>query len=152
MEKDPTLSETNTQIADMDAVCRLEQAILQGPQVDLRTEHVLSGGVYARTIHIPAGTVLTGATHKKDHVNVVCGDISVTTDDGVKRITGYHVLPSKAGIKRAGIAHADTIWTTLCKTDLTDIKAIEDDLVEESDRLQNRMQAIEKEQFDLVEG
>lgn len=152
METEPTLSETNTQIADRDAVCRLEQAILQGPQVDLRTEHVLSGGVYARTIHIPAGTVLTGATHKKDHINVVCGDISVTTDDGVKRITGYHVLPSKAGIKRAGIAHADTVWTTLCKTDLTDIEAIEDDLVEESDRLQNRMQAIEKEQFDLVEG
>lgn len=149
---DTESSETDTQIAKLDAVCRLEQAILQGPQIDLRTEHVLSGGVYARTIFIPAGTALTGATHKKDHVNVVCGDISVTTDEGVKRITGYHVLPSKAGIKRAGIAHADTVWTTLCKTDLTDIEDIEDELVEESARLQTRIQAIEKEQFELVEG
>lgn len=120
----------------------LEERILQIPQVDLRTTHALSGGLYARTIYIPAGTVLTGAKHKKDHINVLMGDITVSTDDGMKRLTGYHVLPTQAGAKRAGYAHSDTCWTTICKTELTDIDAIEDELVENSSRLQTRLQAI----------
>lgn len=134
------------------SVDELEAAVLSAPQVDLRTEHVLSGGVYARTIHIPAGTVLTGATHKKDHVNVVFGDITVTTDEGTRRITGYHVLPTKAGSKRAGFAHADTVWTTICETALTDIEAIEDELVEESTRLQTRQAALPGTTFKELEN
>jgi hypothetical protein len=117
---------------------QLEDAILKAPQVDLQTKQALSGKVYARTILIPAGTVLTGATHKKDHINIVCGDITVTTDEGPKRIIGYHVIETKAGSKRAGVAHADTMWTTVCHTELTDSEAIEDELVEESSRLQTR--------------
>jgi len=132
------------------AVKRLEEAILQTPQVDLETQHCLSGGMYARTITIKAGTVLTGATHKTDHVNIVHGDISVTTDAGVKRLTGYHVLPTKAGSKRAGYAHADTMWTTICKTDLVCIEDIEDDLVEESANLQTRVNAIEHTELNEI--
>ena len=124
------------------AVKRLEDEILKAPQVDLETLHCLSGGMYARTITIKEGTVLTGATHKTDHVNIVSGDISVTTDEGVKRFTGYHVLPTKAGSKRAGYAHTDTMWTTVCKTDLVCIEDIEDELVEESANLQTRLNAI----------
>jgi hypothetical protein len=125
------------------SIKRLEEAILQAPQIDLCTQHCLSGGMYARTITIKAGTVLTGATHKTDHINIVSGDISVTTDEGVKRLTGYHVLSTKAGSKRAGYAHADTMWTTVCKTDLACIEDIEDELVEESSNLQTRINAIE---------
>ena len=121
---------------------KLEEAIFDAPQVDLGTQHCLSGGMYARTITIPAGTVLTGATHKTDHINIVYGDITVTTDDGVKRLTGYHVLPTKAGSKRAGFAHKDTMWTTVCKTDLCVIEDIEDELVEESGKLQTRQNVI----------
>lgn len=141
-----------TEVATKASIEQLEQAVLQLPQVDLRTEHVLSGKVYARTIHIPAGTVLTGATHKHDHVNVVCGDITVTTDDGPLRLTGYHVIPTKAGSKRAGIAHADTVWTTLCHTELTDYEAIEDELVEESTRLQTRIGALEATTYQELEN
>lgn len=118
---------------------RLEREVARLPQVDLMTEHVLSGGVYARTIYIPAGTVLTGAVHKKDHVNVVIGDITAWTEEGMKRFTGHHVLKSRAGTKRAGYAHATTIWTTFSHTDQTDIEAIEQELVEEPEKLQTRL-------------
>ena len=131
---------------------QLEEMILAVPQVDLRTEQKLSGMVYARTIHIPAGTVLTGATHRKDHINVVCGDITVTTDDGPVRFTGYHVIETKAGSKRAGIAHTDTTWTTLCATELTDFEAIEDELVVESARLQTRQPALQNATFEALEN
>lgn len=125
-------------IVTRDQVERLEQFVLKAPQIDLKTTHVLSGGVYARTIFIPAGTVLTGATHRKDHVNVLQGDIVVTTDEGMKRLTGHHVLPTRAGMKRAGWALGDTWWTTLIRTDKTNLNEIEADICEEPERLQTR--------------
>lgn len=121
------------------AVERLEGEILKAPQADVKTRNVIIGRLIARTITIPAGTVLTGARHKRDHINIVQGDITVSTDHGMKRLTGQHTLPTKAGCKRVGFAHADTEWTTICQTDLTDLAEIEADLVEEPERLQSRM-------------
>lgn len=119
-------------------VARLESILMQMPQVDLGTTHCLSGAVYVRCILIPAGCALTGAVHKTDHVNIVSGDITVTTDDGPRRITGWHILATKAGSKRAGIAHADTYWATCCATSETELEAIEDELVEDAHLLQTR--------------
>lgn len=124
----------------------LEAHVLQLPQVDLHTTHELSGGVYARTIVIPAGTVLTGAAHKKDHLNIMQGDITVSTDDGMKRMSGQHVIPTKAGMKRVGYAHSETIWTTICHTNLMDIESIEEELVEEPERLQTRTLSLVKQE------
>lgn len=125
-----------------DRVSQLEAMVLTAPQVDLQTQHKLSGGMYARTIFIPAGTVLTGATHKRDHINVMVGDITVSTDEGMRRLIGFNVLETKAGMKRCGFAHADTQWTTISRTDLVVIEDIEDELVVESERLQTRTLAI----------
>jgi hypothetical protein len=127
-----------SEISTVTDVRRLEEIILQAPQIDLMTTHNLAGGMYGRTIYLDAGTVLTGAIHKTDHLNIVFGDISVTTDDGMKRLTGFHVIETKAGMKRAGYAHGATAWTTICKTDKTVLSEIEYDLVEESDKLQTR--------------
>ena len=133
-------------------VQRLEELILQAPQVDLMTTHALENGMYARTIYLEAGTVLTGAVHKTDHINIVYGDISVTTDEGVKRITGYQVITTKAGMKRAGYAHAATAWTTICKTDKTDLNEIEDELVENADKLQTRHPVLAANNINTLEG
>nr|WP_145546384.1 hypothetical protein [Variovorax boronicumulans] len=135
-----------------DKVGALEKAILKVPQVDLSTTHELAGEVYARTIFIPAGTVLTGAAHNKDHVNVMFGDISVSTDEGMVRLTGYHVLPTKAGMKRVGFAHRDTCWTTVFHTKLTDIEAIEDEMTDESEMLQTRTLKLRNEPQQQLEG
>lgn len=124
-----------------DSVVELEQLIAQAPQTELVTEHALENGMYSRTIFIPAGCVLTGAEHKTDHLNVVVGDILVTTDEGVKRITGHKVLQTKAGQKRAGYALIPTIWTTICRTDfksLDDLEKIEDALVVDAKNLMRR--------------
>ena len=117
----------------------LEAHLKTLPQVDLNTTHTLSGGMYARTIYIPAGTTMTGATHKFDHLDVMQGDVSFTLGDGtISRLTGHHVLATKAGAKRAGYVHTDTIWTTICATQLDNIADIENELVVESADLQTR--------------
>lgn len=124
---------------DPSKVAALESLMLQHPdQMELETLHLIHGGMYARSIFIPAGTVLTGALVEVENVCIVSGDITVTTDDGAKRFTGYHVIPASAGHKRAGFAHADTYWTAVFKTDLTDVQEIEDSITKESERLMTR--------------
>src|SRR5574343_283307 len=94
-----TLPTLLTGMPDAEAVRALEHTLADLPQVDLLT--------------------------KQDNVCVVFGDITVTTDEGPQRLTGFHVLPAKAGAKRAGIAHGDTWWTTLMTTEHTEAADIE---------------------------
>ena len=131
---------------------QLERAVLDQPQIDLRTEQIVHAKVASRTIFIPAGTVLTGAELNLAATNTVCGDITVTTDAGPQRFTGYHVLPSLAGSKRAGVAHADTYWTTHWHTELTDLDAIEDEMTNDSARLQSRLLKLPPTRFNELEN
>jgi hypothetical protein len=126
------------QHATVESVRKLEALNLTLPQVDLGTTHVIHAGMCARTIFIPKDTVLTGALTNLDNLCVLVGDITVTTDEGPKRLTGFHVLPANAGAKRAGIAHADTWWTTIWPTSLTNVDEIENEMTDESDQLQTR--------------
>jgi len=92
----------------------LEQSMLKEDQVEIPVEHRFSGGIYAREITIPKGTLLTGRIHKFDHFDIMLsGDVTVSTDNGeVKRLTGLNIMEGKAGKKRAGYAHEDTHWIT----------------------------------------
>ncbi len=132
-------------MASPEAVRELERHMLAMPQVDLSTHHLVHGQMYARTIVIPAGTLLTGALTNCDNICVVVGDITVTTDDGTVRLTGHHVIPARAGFKRAGLAHVDTYWTTLMHTDQVEVAAIERQMTDESEMLQTNRSGIEYE-------
>ena len=143
MHNMPTLDHPLTGMASVQSVQELERILLAAPQVHLATSHLVHGGMCARTILIPAGTVLTGAQSRIDNICIAHGDIDVTTDQGVVRVTGYCVLPAHAGFKRAGVAHADTYWTTIWPTALTDLDDIEDEFTPESGMLQTRRSGIE---------
>lgn len=125
-------------IVERERLQKFEELNLQLPQVDLQTRHYQASGLYAREIFIPAGTALTGAAHKTEHLNICDGDITVWTEDGLRRITGHLVMVSRPGTKRAGFAHADTWWTTIHATTETDIEKIEDELTDEAPMLQTR--------------
>lgn len=92
----------------------LEAEMLTHPQLEIPVEYSFAGGMYARKILIPAGTLLTGRIHKFDHFEVmISGDITVSTDSGkVERLVGGHSFSCKAGKKRAGFAHTDTVWVS----------------------------------------
>lgn len=99
--------------SDKDKVLAFEQMLLQEQQVHFPAEHLIHGGMYARTVLIPAGIAATGAELNVDTISILFGDITVSTDDGVQRLTGWHVLPASSGTKRVGVVHADTYWTTV---------------------------------------
>lgn len=127
------------QLVTIDRVRALEDMSLQLlPQVDLAAQTVTHGQVSARAIFIPAGTVLTGAETNLDNVCIVFGDIEVSTAQGMRRITGFDMLPANRGAKRVGRTFADTWWVTVHHTTLTDQRAIEDEMTDESHRLQTR--------------
>lgn len=92
---------------------------------------------------IPAGTALNGALTRISNICIVSGDISVTTDNGLKRLTGFNVISAEAGAKRAGYAHSDTWWTTVWRTDETESVAMENEMTEEAEMLQTRRLGIE---------
>lgn len=122
----------------------LLEAEAGGAGVELDTWHHFADGLVARTIRIPAGTVLTGAAHKAEHLNIAVGDITVWTEAGMRRLTGHHVLPSLPGAKRVGYAHADTWWTTVHANpdNLRDVQALEDALIADAHTLQSRRLAL----------
>lgn len=103
----------------------LENAMLDLPQVEIPVSHAFCDGMCARTIQIKAGTMLTGAIHTQEQLNIVHGDITIITEQGNQRYVGSHVIPSPAGTKRIGYAHADTVWTTILRTSETDIEKVE---------------------------
>jgi quercetin dioxygenase-like cupin family protein len=116
-------------------VLKLEREIGKLPQVELPIRHFfitsplgVTGG-YAREMTILKGAALVGRVHKHPCINIISkGDISVTTDDGLKRIKAPHTFVSPAGTKRAGYAHEETLWTTFHLTGETDVDKIEDEL------------------------
>lgn len=111
-------------------LARLEAVLSAGETVELPVKHHFSRGVYARELFIPKGTVLVGKIHKFSQINIVSkGDISVLTEDGVKRVKAGATIVSEPGIKRAGYAHEDTVWTTIHGTHETDLDKLEDELI-----------------------
>jgi quercetin dioxygenase-like cupin family protein len=116
--------------SNIENVLKLE-AVMQAmteQQVHIEPKHYFAPGLYMRSIDIPAGVTLTGKIHKTEHFCIVAkGDVSVMTDDGVKRLTAGAILHCKPGIKRAMFAHCDSVWINVhCNDDSTqDLEKIE---------------------------
>ena len=101
------------------------------PEVDCPLQHVFAPGAYARTIRIPAGTVIVGKIHKHAHLNMLQqGEVSVLTESGgLERLAGPLTMVSPPGTKRAVYAHTDVTWTTVHLTDSTDLAEIEEQVI-----------------------
>jgi hypothetical protein len=132
----PTCTELKPLLAGLkpsdyrEAILRIEQMMLTLPPMDLPVTHHFAPGMYMRELFIPAGSTLTGKIHKYDHFCLVLkGDIEILDQDGYQRITGPARFTSKAGAKRFGLAHEDTIFITVHPTDAQDVETCERDLV-----------------------
>ena len=114
------------------AIERLQAAMARMPQADLPTEHFFADGMYCRFLPRPAGTLIVGKVHRKEHFYVVCcGTVQITDGDGPAReVIGPAVIVSKPGTKRAVLAVTDATCMTVHRTDKTDLDAIEAELIE----------------------
>lgn len=110
----------------------LQSEISKHPQYEPPTEHLFHGGMYCRQVWRPAGCVIVGKVHKKEHFYmVVSGTVRVTTDEGVQTITGPFLLCSKPGTKRAVYAETDALCMTIHRVDSDTVAEVESELVED---------------------
>lgn len=115
-----------------DKVIALQTEMLKLPQVELETRHYFADGMYAREVFRPAGCVIVGKVHKKEHFYIVTkGRIRVTTDDGVKEFAAPAVIVSQPGTKRAVFAMEDSVCMTVHRTMKKSLKNVEKELVED---------------------
>lgn len=129
----PAMSETA-----INNVRKLEELVLKAPQTKIATDHLFHAGLYARTITIPAETVLTGALIEIATVLIVQGRCIVYIGDESKELHGYHILAASAGRKQAFIAIDDTHLTMLFATDARTVEEAEDWFTDEAHLLFSR--------------
>jgi mannose-6-phosphate isomerase-like protein (cupin superfamily) len=123
-------SETPT----LEQINRLQGEMSKLPQQELPTEHYFSGGMYCRKLWRPAGTLIVGKVHKKDHFFVcAAGEIIAWSEKGMVTLKAGDIIESKAGTKRVTLAVQDSIGVTFHVTDKTDLEEIEAELIEPDD-------------------
>jgi quercetin dioxygenase-like cupin family protein len=110
---------------------RLQSEVAKMPQPELQTEHYFSGGMYCRKLARPAGTLIVGKVHKKDHLFMCAqGQIIAWSEKGMVTLNAGDVICSKAGTKRVTLAVTDAIGITIHKTSKTNLDKIEKELIE----------------------
>lgn len=86
------------------------------PQETLRLEHEFWAGLYARTLFVPKGVMITGVCIRIPTLLIVSGDVLALGDAGFERFTGYRVLRGQAGRRALFVAVEDTAMTMLFAT------------------------------------
>lgn len=126
----------------------LESAMLAADasvQIKLEAKHHFSPGVYMRELFIPKGVVLTGKIHKTEHHNILSqGDLTVMTENGMKRLTASTIIKSGPGMKRAGYANEDSVWIT--------VHANPDEITNPDELESKLVAATEQEFFEYLES
>jgi hypothetical protein len=118
------------------AIVALQSEILQSPHSvgpeSCPVKHQFAPGVYIREITMPEGMVVIGKIHKHAHANVLSAGVCAvfTEHDGLEILEAPRTWVSKPGTKRAVLVLESAVWTTIHRTDLTDIDAIEDEIIQ----------------------
>lgn len=124
-------------------VRRLESLSAQRPQAALETTHQFHAGIYARTIKVPAGVLITGALIKIPTTLIVSGETIMYGEGGAVELRGYHVMAAQAHRKSAFLARSDTWITMLFATDATTVEEAEAEFTDETDMLMTRRATME---------
>lgn len=117
-----------------------EDYILTLPQIEIHTEHILHGGMYARTIRLATGVVITGALFKVPTILVVNGLCSMFAGDHWAQLDGFQVMAASKGRKQIFVTKEPTEITMIFKTDAKTVEEAENEFTDEADRLMSRTQ------------
>lgn len=94
--------------------------------------------MYARTLRIPAGTVVTGALIKVPTILIFHGHAELLTGDGWATIDGYGVLAASAFRKQVCVARTAVEVTMLFATQAKTVEEAEREFTDEYEKLLSR--------------
>jgi len=107
-------------------------------QVKIPVHHYLHGGMYVRTVRIPAGVMITGVHIVIETNLVVNGHAMIHSGVEWVETDGYAVLACAANRKQIFVAISDIDLTMFFPTDAKTVKEAEERFTDESSSLQNR--------------
>ena len=108
----------------------LKVAMLAHEQVELPTRHYFHGGLYCREVWQPAGALVVGKVHKREHLYMLVFGTLLIGGENRKTVTGPSVIKSDPGTQRAIYAMTDALYMTFHRTDATNVADAEAELVE----------------------
>lgn len=117
---------------------RASEFIRQFPQISIATEHLIHGGMYARTIRLEPGVVIAGSVIRLATTLIIHGDCAVIAGDERIDFTGYNVLPGCAGRKQLFLTRGPVEMTMLFPTAAKTVEAAENEIFAEADQLMSR--------------
>ena len=121
-------------------ICDVERRIRGRKQIEIQTEHVLHGGMYARTVRLEPGFAIVGVLVKVATTLILHGDALVLMGEDWERLAGYHVLTGSAGRKGVFVALQPTELTMICASKAKTVEQAEADFTDEADNLLSRQQ------------
>jgi hypothetical protein len=96
-------------------------------------KHSFADGCYVREIFNPAHELIVTKIHKKAHpFFLLKGEMSILTEEGVKRIKAPYYGITPAGTKRLIYTHEDVVFVTVHVTNETDLEKIEEEVIAKS--------------------
>jgi len=111
----------------------LRDTLAQLPQYEPETVSYFHGGMLMREVTRPAGVMVIGRVHKREHLYIILeGTVAITDGDGKAFEAGPGtVIKSKPGTQRAVLALTDAKCLTIQRTDATTLDEAEKDLMED---------------------
>ncbi len=93
-------------------------------------KHTFADGLYIREIFMPKGQIVSTGIHKVEHPYFVQkGDVSVLTDEGIKRVKAPYNGITKPGTKRLIYMHEDSVWITVHATNKSKVEDVLNDVI-----------------------
>ena len=116
----------------------VEDYIRPCEQIGLVTEHVIHGGMYARTIRLGAGIIITGALIKIATLLIVEGSVEMLVNGGWMRLDGYNVMPASAGRKQIFVTRSIVSMTMIFPSSARTVEDAEAQFTDEAELLLSR--------------
>jgi hypothetical protein len=130
-----TLSTSESVKAELYALQR-EYAHL--PQVEMPVHHVLHGGMYARTIEVPAGTLVVGVHVIVPTIVIIDGRGTLTAGGESVELDGYYVLAGEKNRKQMFYAMDRTRVTMIMPSTACSVEEAERQFTDEPESLISR--------------
>jgi hypothetical protein len=126
-----TTSDFRAKVVELEDKLRSAPGAMMGDCFPL--QHCFVDGLYVRRITMPEKTLIVSKIHAKNHpFFILKGRVSILTEDGIRHVQAPFWGITKAGTKRVLWNHEEVVWITVHRTDSTDLKEIEEQIIAKS--------------------
>lgn len=129
----PTVGESLARVKTVES--RMRKLYAEHAAPHSVTEHVLHGGMYARTVRVKAPQAFASVLIVPPTVLIVNGDALIYSGETMREVKGYKVLPAAGGRKAVWVIRGDTEITAIFPCDAQTVEEAEKQFTSEPEML-----------------